>query len=391
MEKQKSKYKISALKKTALLIITLISFNIKAQINDQIDYSNPIIYEIGGIMVNGADNLNNNTLITITGLEIGKKIKIPGDEITKAITKLWEQGLFSNIDISTDKVIGNTIFLSINLKENPRLSKFKFTGKKIRKSDITTLKEDLKLMRGKVLTQNLINNSIATIKRYYINKGFYNVKVKCLTKTDTTTANSENLIFNITKGEKIKIKNIIIKGRSKLINKNKTLLNRKDSIYALSNYKLKKSMKETKSKNFWRFWKTSKFIITNYEDDKDNIIANYNEIGYRDARIENDSAYMNSDNTMTIEITINEGDPYRFGNINFVGNTVYSSDELFRQLGIKNNDIFDQSILNSRLFGSEEGTDISSLYLDDGYLFFNATPVEIAATNKKIDLEIRIY
>ena len=391
MEKQKSKYKISALKKIALLIITLISFNIKAQINDQIDYSNPIIYEIGGIMVNGADNLNNNTLITIAGLEIGKKIKIPGDEITKAITKLWEQGLFSNIDISTDKVIGNTIFLAINLKENPRLSKFKFTGKKIRKSDITTLKEDLKLMRGKVLTQNLINNSIATIKRYYINKGFYNVKVKCLTKTDTTTANSENLIFNITKGEKIKIKNIIIKGRSKLINKDKTLLNRKDSIYALSNYKLKKSMKETKSKNFWRFWKTSKFIITNYEDDKDNIIANYNEIGYRDARIENDSAYMNSDNTMTIEITINEGDPYRFGNINFVGNTVYSSDELFRQLGIKNNDIFDQSILNSRLFGSEEGTDISSLYLDDGYLFFNATPVEIAATNKKIDLEIRIY
>ena len=203
MEKQKSKYKISALKKITLLIITFISFNIKAQINDQIDYSNPIIYEIGGIMVNGADNLNNNTLITITGLEIGKKIKIPGDEITKAITKLWEQGLFSNIDISTDKVIGNTIFLTINLKENPRLSKFKFTGKKIRKSDITTLKEDLKLMRGKVLTQNLINNSVTTIKRYYINKGFYNVKVECLTKTDTTTANSENLIFNIAKGEKI--------------------------------------------------------------------------------------------------------------------------------------------------------------------------------------------
>ncbi|MEC9209615.1 MAG: outer membrane protein assembly factor BamA [Bacteroidota bacterium] len=391
MEKQQHKHKIKILKNIALLIISLVSINITAQINNTIDYSDPKTYEIGGIMVNGADNLNNSTLVAITGLTIGETIKIPGDAITKAITKLWAQGLFSDVDISTEKIVGNTAFLIINLKEHPRLSKFKFKGKKVRKSDITTLKEDLKLMRGKVLTQNLINNSLHAIQKYYINKGFYNVRVGYLTTPDTTTANSETLIFNITKGEKVKIKELIIKGRNEIVNKNKSLLNRKDSIYAISDYKLNKSMKETKVKSFWRFWKVSKFIDSNYEDDKKNIIAKYNEVGYRDARIEHDTAYMNSDNTMTIEITINEGNPYKFGAITFTGNTVYSSEELSRQLGIKNNTVFDQSILDARLFGSAEGTDISSLYLDDGYLFFNATPVEIAVTDRKIDLEIRIY
>ena len=150
-------------------------------------------------------------------------------------------------------------------------------------------------------------------------------------------------------------------------------------------------MKETKAKNFWRIFKISKFIDQNYEDDKKKIISKYNEVGYRDARITHDTAYMNSDNTMTIEMTIEEGETYKFGNIVFVGNTIYSSEELSQQLGIENGDIFDQSVLDSRLFGSQEGSDISSLYLDDGYLFFNATPIEVSVTERKIDLEVRIY
>ena len=377
--------------RSILIIISFICIIITAQTNNPLDYSNPKPYTIAGITVTGVDHLNNSTLISLTGLTIGETIKIPGDKITKAITKLWDQGLFENIDITVEKIIDQNIFLTINLSEHPRLSKFKFKGEKIRKSDVTSLKEELKLMRGKVLTKNLINNSINTIQNYYINKGFYNVKVGYLTTIDTTTVNSENLIFNITKGKKIKIKEIIIKGRKKILNTNKSLLNKKDSIYAINNYKLKKSMKETKSKNFWRFWKASKFIESNYNEDKKNIIAKYNEIGYRDARIEYDTTYINSDNTLTIELAINEGDPYKFGNITFTGNTIYSSEELSRQLGIKNNDVFDRSILDARLFGSPEGSDISSLYLDNGYLFFNATPVEMAVINKKIDLEIRIY
>ena len=386
-----NKYKTRILKNIVLIILSVLSINLTAQINDSLDYSSPKTYELAGIIVEGAENLNNSTLISITGLEIGKDIQIPGTKVTKAITKLWDQGLFSNIEISIHKIVDNSVFLLVELNEYPRLSQFKFKGKKVSKSDVTALKEDLKLMRGKVLTQNLISNSTNKIKDYYINKGFYNVIVGYETSVDTETTNSEKLIFNITKGKKIKIKNIILSGRTKILNRQKTILNQQDSIYCVSNYKIKKSMKETKSKSFWRFWKSSKLIENNFEDDKKNIIAKYNEVGYRDARIKNDTIYMNSDNTMTIEIVIIEGEPYRFGDINFTGNTVYSSEELYRQLGIKNNDIFDQTVLDSRLFGSVEGSDISSLYLDDGYLFFNATAVEVGAKNKKIDLEVRIY
>ncbi len=391
MEEQPNNYKIKIMKNSILFILLFIPLFIIAQKDNIIDYSSPKNYKIGSIMINGADNLNNSTLVAITGLSVGEEIKIPGDDITSAITKLWEQELFSDVDISIDKIVENTVFLTINLKEHKRLSKFKFKGKKVKKSDITSLKEELKLTRGKVLTQNLINNSINIIKKYYINKGFYNVSVGYLTTTDTSMANSENLIFNISKQGKVKIKDIIIKGRSRIANTKKTLINREDTIYTISNYRLKKSMKETKTKSFWRFWKISKFIDKNYEADRENIITKYNEIGYRDAKIKDDTIYMNNDNTLTIEIEINEGEPYKFGNITFVGNTVYTSEQLTLQLGIENGDVFNQSVLDSRLFGSPEGTDISSLYLDDGYLFFNATPVEIAANDRTIDLEIRIY
>lgn len=150
-------------------------------------------------------------------------------------------------------------------------------------------------------------------------------------------------------------------------------------------------MKETKVKKWWRIFKVSKYIESNYEDDKKNIIVKYNEKGYRDARILSDTSYMNDDNTLTIEIDLFEGDPYQFRNITFVGNTVYTNEHLSRQLGIKSGDVFDQTLLDTRLFGSPDGTDISSLYLDDGYLFFNATPVEIATEGNNIDLEIRVY
>jgi len=372
------------LKKFALILLSFLSINLSAQTTEKIDYSNPKSYEIGGIMVKGADNLNNSTLITISGLTVGENITIPSDNISQAILKLWKEGLFSDVDITIEKIVENTVFLNINLVENSRLSKFKFKGK-ISKSDITTLKEDLKLMRGKILTQNLINNSTNLIKTYYINKGFLNVSVGYLTRVDSATANSENLIFNINKGKKVKIKEIKIIGRSKLANTNKTFLNRKDTVYALSDKKVRKSMKETKAKNWWRIFKVSKFIDDNYIDDKAKLIAKYNEVGYRDARITNDTTYLNKDNTLSVEITINEGEPYKFGKINFVGNKVYSSEKLKLQLGIKEGDVFDQSILDARLFGSPDGNDISSLYLDD------ATPVEVAANNRNIDLEIRIY
>ena len=390
MEKQLNNYKNNILKKFTLIIFSLLSLTLGAQTTEALDYSKPKTYEIGGIMVIGADNLNSSTLIAISELKVGDEIKIPGDNFSIAITKLWKEGLFSDVNITIDKIVENIVFLNINLEENSRLSKFKFKGR-VSKSDVTTLKEDLKLMRGKILTQNSINNSINLIKVYYLNKGFLNASVGYLTTIDTTAVNSENLIFNIHKGKKVKIKEIKITGRKKIANPKKTLLNRKDTVYAINNRQVKKSMKETKAKNWWRIFKVSKFIDENYIDDKENLIAKYNQVGYRDARITSDTTYLNKDNTLTIEMNIEEGVPYKFGAIKFVGNTVYSSEELNKQLGIKKGDIFDQTILDSRLFGSPEGNDISSLYLDDGYLFFNANPVEIAANNKNIDLEIRVY
>ena len=373
-----------------LIPFLILNLNLLAQNNQIIDYSSPKKYEIGGVKVTGVQNLNKNTLLEISGLKVGEEITIPSDKISSAIKNLWKQGLFSDVDILIEKIIDDIIFLNINIKEQNRLSKFKFKGK-ISKSDINSLKEELNITRGDILTKNLINNSVNKIKEYFINKGFYKISVNYLVSPDTSKNNYKNLTFTINKGKKVKIKNIIINGRKKISNTKQNLIFKKDSIYAISDFQIRKSMKETKKKNAWRFYKASKFIEQNFINDKKNIIKKYNEIGYRDARITYDTVYLNQDNTLTIEMNISEGEKYNFGKISFTGNTVYTNEQLNQTLGIKSGDVFDQSILDMRLFGSGEGNDLSSLYLDDGYLFFNATPVETSVKNKKIDLEIRIY
>ena len=380
-------------KKIIFIFLICYSASTKGQdslVQPFIDYTQPKEYVLSKISIKGTTYVNKSNIIDISGLKINQKITIPSSDISNAINKLWQQNLFSEIDITLDKILNDSITLDIVLKEYPRLSKFKFKGD-ISKSNISTLKEDLQLMRGKILTQNLIKNSVNKIEKFYVDKGFLNTDVKYFITIDTLTSNSSILIFDINKNKKVKIKDIIIYGRNEIVNKNKSFFNNKDTVYALSNRKLKKSMKETKVKNKWRFFKVSKFIKSNYEEDKENIISEYNNKGYRDAKITNDTIYLNDDNTVTIEITLNEGDPYLFGNINFIGNTKYTNDELLNQLGIDSGDVFNQSILDARLFGSQEGNDISSLYLDDGYLFFNATPVEVSTNNNSIDLEIRLY
>ena len=382
--------------KKLFYLFTIIIFcngNIIAQNSLQynlIDYTQPKTFILSDIKITGSKYVNKSNIIDISGLKINNNIKVPGTDISSAINKLWQQNLFSEIEIKYDKISNDSISLNIILKEYPRLSKFKFIGK-ISKSDISTLKDDLQLMRGKILTQNLIKNSLNKIEKFYIDKGFYNIKVKHEIIADSATANSSILIFEINKNKKVKIKDIVVKGRKQIVNNNKSFLNNKDTVYAISNYRLKKSMKETKVKNKWRFFKVSKFIKENYEEDKENIISEYNNKGYRDAKIVKDSVYVNNDNTVTIEIVLDEGEPYLFGNINFVGNKKYTNDELLNQLGIDSGDVFNQSILDSRLFGTPEGTDISSLYLDNGYLFFNATPVEVSTNNNTIDLDVRLY
>ena len=349
--------------------------------NNNLEYNNPKEYIIGGITASGIKYLNEKTLIDLSGLEIGKKIKIPGDEISSAIKKLWNQGLFSNISIEIIKTIGS----------DHRLSKFKFEGD-VSKSDISSLKERLKLIRGKVLSRDLIRNSISNINMYYVEKGFLNAEISYVEEKDANAVNASTLTFLIKKGKKVKIREIRILGREKKINSKKTFFNKNDSIFTISTKKIKKSLKETKEKKWWRLFKVSKFIRDNYEKDKENLIIEYNNKGYRDARIVSDTIYKNEDNTISIEIVLDEGNLYTFRNINWIGNTIHSSENLQRRLNINKGDVFNQSILEERLFGNGQGNDVSSIYLDDGYLFFNATPSEILVTEKnEIDLEIRIY
>ncbi len=363
---------------------------------NKLDYSAPKEYLLAGVTITGTKFLDKNTLISISGLGVGEQITIPSEKISRAIKNLWKQGLFSDVSIEISKIEDNNIFLNINLNEHTKLSKFNFKGE-IKKHDISEIKDLLKLMRGKVLTDNLINNSIYKIKKYFTDKGYNNVQVNYDVENDNTTLNASILTFSIYKGEKVKIKEIIIHGRKLRKVSKKTFYNRYivrnfgDETYTLTDNQISRTMKDTKIKKWWRFFKVSKFNLDNLETDLQNIVNKYNERGYRDARILKDTNYLNEDNTLTIEVWIYEGEPYKFRNVSFVGNTKYTNEELQKILSIERGDIFDKSILDSRIYGNQNGTDISSLYLDDGYLFFNANPIETATKNNEIDLEIRIY
>ena len=384
------------MKKITIIFLILCVNNKLFTQDNKLDYSAPKEYFLAGVTITGTKFLDKNTLISISGLGVGEKITIPSEKISMAIKNLWEQGLFSDVSVEISKIEDQNVFLNINLDEHTKLSKFKFKGE-IKKHDISELKDLLKLMRGKVLTDNLINNSIYKIKQYFTDKGYNNVQVNYDIESDNTTLNASILTFGINKGEKVKIKEIIINGRKLRKNSKKTFYNRYvvrnfgEETYALTDNQISRAMKDTKIKKWWRFFKVSKFNEENLDTDLQTIVDKYNERGYRDARILKDTNYLNEDNTLTIEVWIYEGEPYKFRNVSFVGNTKYTNEELQKILSIESGDIFDKSILDSRIYGNQNGTDISSLYLDDGYLFFNANPIETATKDNEIDLEIRIY
>ena len=339
---------------------------------NQIDYTNPKTYEIGGIVVSGAKYIDNNILITLTGLSVGDKIDIPGDKITKAIQNLWKQGLFENINISADKIEGNLIFLNIYLEEKPRLSKFTIIG--VKKSEANSLRDKIKIAKGDVVTENLKIKTANLIKKHYFDKGYMNTSVNIAQKKDSTATNNVILFINVNKNKKCKINKISFSGNS-----------------ALSENKLKRLLKKTKEHNFFRIFTPSKYIESVYKDDKQKITDRYNESGFRDAKIVKDSVYKHSDDLVNIDIKIDEGHKYYYRNISWVGNTKYTSQELSGILKIKKGEIYNQKKLDANLYMNLDGQDVSSLYLDDGYLFFNVTPVEKNVENDSIDIEFRIY
>jgi len=359
-----------------------------------IDYKLPKTYELGGITISGLKYLDESILINITGLQVGDTINVPGEEVTNAVKKLWDQGLFSEIKIDIAKIVNKTVFLEIYLQEKPRLSKFSFTG--ISKSDADDLREKIKLVKGNQVNDNILLNAKNIIRNFYIEKGFYNTIVNIKQKDDTTIANHVILYIDITKNTRVKISNIQIIGsdivkEKKLANNENTSLKKNKFLFfkTSGNVKLRSAMKDTKIKHWYRLFKNSRYIEAKYHDDKKKIIDKLNEHGYRDAVITKDSVYTTGRKTLGVKIWLEHGTKYYFRNITWVGNTKYNSDTLTQFLGIKSGDIYDQSILEQRLFVDQNS--LSSLYLDNGYLFFSITPVETQIINDSIDLELRVY
>ncbi|MFO7864825.1 MAG: outer membrane protein assembly factor BamA [Salinivirgaceae bacterium] len=356
----------------AIVFTTLTGFSqvsLNPVLND-IDYNNPRTYEIGGVTVSGVRFLDHNVLVALSGLQVGQEIEIPGEKVSKAIKNLWEQGLFSDVEIAATKVIGNKIFLDIQLQERPRLASFYFKG--IKKSHASDIKEKLNLVRGTQVTKNKIQRAINIIENFYVDKGYLDTKVDVVQKNDSVLNNHVVVGFIIDKNEKIKIAEINFHGNS-----------------TFSDAKLRRKMKDTKQKTWYNIFKRSKFIEPVYQKDKQNIIDFYNENGYRDAKIVRDSIYRTPDSLVQIDIFIEEGSKYYFRNIEWMGNTKYSGEVLSAVLGIKRGDVYDEGVLNKRLRGAPDA--VSTLYLDNGYLFFNVSPVEISVANDSIDLEMRIY
>lgn len=341
-----------------------------SQIN--IDYNSPREYTIGGISVTGASFIDHNVIIMVSQLTVGSRILVPGEAIATAINNIWKQGLFTDVTISVTSIQDNQIFLDIEIKERPRLSRFEFRG--VRKSDVTKLTEQLNLVRGDVVTESMLFRARSAIEDFYVEKGFLKPDVNITQITDTARTNSIILEFDVDRGQRTRIREVIVHGNE-----------------ALSDRQIKRLMKNTRERSLRFIFNSSKLVREDFLEDKQTIMDRYNELGKRDAQILRDTMYFVEDNRIVIELFIEEGPTYYFRNINWVGNTVYSDEVLSQVLGIQTGDIYNQKLLEKRLFMDMENLDISSLYLDDGYLFFNITPTEVNVMNDSIDIELRIY
>ncbi len=338
----------------------------------QIDYMNPREYEIGGISVTGAANIDDNIIISVSRLSIGQVILVPGEAISNAINNLWRQDLFRHVSIGVTSIQDNIIFLDIELKERPRLTRYEFSG--ARRSDADNLKEKLRLTRGDVITESLLYRAESTIKDYYIEKGFLTPTVEIRQLEDTARVNSMILEFDIDRGNRTRIRNINIYGNE-----------------VLSDRQIKRVMKNTRERSLRFIFSSSKLVEDEFEEDKIELLERYNELGKRDAIILRDSVYFVDDDRIEIDLHIYEGPTYYFRNIEWVGNTVYPEEALSEVLDIYPGDVYNQNKLEKNLFMNMEQGDVSSLYMDIGYLFFNLDPVEVAVDNDSIDIEIRIW
>ena len=360
------------LKYALIVFITISSFSTQAQ---DLSYAEGKKYTIAEITVKGNTSFSEQTIISYSGLRKGSSILIPGEEISNAIKKLWKSNLFNDIEVYLVKVEDDAAYLEIRLSDLPELSEVKVTG--VKKGKIEGIVKDNKLDKGVKVTENLITTTKNYLQNKYKKDGFYNTKVNINTVAvqDSIEKARVNMVVAIDKGEKVKVKNITFEGNE-----------------VLSDKKLRKAMKNTKKKNPIRLLKRSKYIEADYKEDLENIVNKYKENGYRDARITSDSLIELDKNTISLNIKVKEGNQYTFGDITFVGNTVYTDEFLKRKLGIEKGDTYNGVLLEKRIADNTkpDGDDITNLYQDFGYLFSTINPVEINADGNVIDMEIRI-
>ena len=400
-----------------LFFVALLGFGsstfAQIQIGDdlsEIDYARPQKYEIGGIVVEGAKYVDASMLSLIANLRVGETISIPGDEISSGIKKIWEQGLFEDVAINATDFVGNKVFLQIAIKEKPRVSKFSFKG--IKKSEADDIRNKINLSRGDIATDHLLTKTTRIIEDFYYDKGYLNVDIDIEQKADTARENYVDMVINIDKGKKVKIGKINVNGNENftdglvLSSMKETkerghfdpldpigplIVNTVADLVTLHPMRAINGIEEYFYDNYRpRIFKASKYLEKNFEDDKKLIIAKYNAKGYRDARIVRDSVYRMDDGNLGIDLFVDEGNKYHYRSIKWTGNTKYSAETLNSILGIKPGDVYNKELLDKNLNYSETNLDISSLYMDDGYLFFRVDPVEVSVENDSIDLEIRL-
>ena len=352
------------------LIIFFLFFGNKIQSQNSIEK-----YVIEEITVSGNTSFSPLTIITYSGLEKGETISIPGEKLSNAIKKLWASNLFSSVNIYKKNISVNNIELEIELFDLAELKKLEING--IKKRKIEEVIKENKLQIGVKVTENLITTTKNYLENKYKEKGFLKAEVEIFSEeyTDSTGKANVNMKINIDKGPKIKIKKINILGNEKL-----------------SSRMLEKSMKNTKRKKFYRVFKRSKYIPEDFKEDLSSIIDKYKESGYRDARIISDSIYDENKNEINVEISLTEGEKYSFGKIEYLGNTIYTDQQLNQILKIKKGNTYNGVELEKRIAdrSDPDANDLSNLYQNNGYLFSSVTPVEVNADGNEIDLEIRI-
>jgi len=366
LEKLVNSFRINALKILVLLLFTT------GETYSQDTYRKGDTYIIDTITVAGLKNFSDRTVVTYSGLREGESIQVPGEEITSILKKLWNLELFSNVDLYVTGVNNGKIKLEINVEELPTLLNYKING--VKKGKAETYEKETELSQGKRLSESFLTNTKNYIQGELRENGYLNSKINLVTIPDSIGSNQLNLNINIDKGERIKIRDINFNGNE-----------------IFGNSKLRSKLKKTKKRFPLRFWKKSKLIDEDYEADKDNLISFYKEKGYRDARIEFDTIVINDEKTIDLNLNIDEGNKYYFGDISYIGNSSFTNFQLDQILGIEEGDSYNGVLLKERIQDEDpDANDISNLYQNNGYLFSSVNAVEVSAENDTIDFEIRI-